>query len=137
MAAVTPKRRWCFYPRDAMLARVLAMALCLCPCLSVCVCLSQVGVETVLSKRLNESGWFSAWELSLTNLTLRFKEVQVTSKIRVLPSGNVAPDSGLEKFRHSISIVEACYRHSSERDKLDRRRSTELIISPSSDARPQ
>ena len=38
-----------FYPRDAMLARVLAIALCLC--------LSEVGV---LSKRLNESGWFSA-----------------------------------------------------------------------------
>jgi len=27
---------------------------------SVCVCLSQVGV---LSKQLNESGWFWAWEL--------------------------------------------------------------------------
>jgi len=35
---------WIFYPRDAMLARVLA----LCPCLSVC--LSQVGV---LSKGMN------------------------------------------------------------------------------------
>jgi len=46
------------FPRDAMLARVLAMA----PCLSVClsVCLSQVGV---VSKRLDESGWVLAWEL--------------------------------------------------------------------------
>jgi len=35
-----------FFPRNAMLARVLAMTLCLS------VCLSQVGV---LSKRLNES----------------------------------------------------------------------------------
>jgi len=39
-----------FYPRDAVLARVLAVALCL-----------SVGV---LSKRLNESGWFMAWKLS-------------------------------------------------------------------------
>jgi len=42
------------HPRDAMLARLLAMALC--P--SVSVCLSQVGV---LSKRMNESSWFLAW----------------------------------------------------------------------------
>ena len=34
-----------------MLVLVLAMALCL----FLCVCLSQVGV---LSKRMNESGWF-------------------------------------------------------------------------------
>ena len=37
-----------FCPRDAMIARVLAMALCLC----LSVCLSQV---VVLLKRLNES----------------------------------------------------------------------------------
>jgi len=42
------------HPRDAMLVRLLAMALC--P--SVSVCLSQVGV---LSKRINESSWFLAW----------------------------------------------------------------------------
>jgi len=42
-----------FLPRDAMLARVTAMALCLC----LSVCLSQVGG---LSKRLNESSWFLA-----------------------------------------------------------------------------
>ena len=42
---------WCLllYPRDAWLARVLAMTLCLC------MCLSQVGV---LSKRLDGSSWF-------------------------------------------------------------------------------
>ena len=43
-----------------MLARVLALAQCLCLCLSVS--LSQVGV---LSKRLNESGWFFGMEASL------------------------------------------------------------------------
>jgi len=42
-----------YYPRDVMLARVLAV------CLSVSVCLSQVGV---LSKRLSKSSWFLAWE---------------------------------------------------------------------------
>jgi len=49
-----------FYPRDAMLAPVLAMALC--PCLSasvsVClsclsVCLSKVGVTIKKDKRIN------------------------------------------------------------------------------------
>ena len=41
-----------FYPRDAVLAQLLAMGLCLSVCLSVCVCpcLSQVGV---LIKRQN------------------------------------------------------------------------------------
>jgi len=34
---------------------------------SVCLCLSQVGV---LSKRMNESGWFLARELPLTYPTL-------------------------------------------------------------------
>ena len=40
-------------PRDAMLVQVLALALCL----------SQVSV---LSKRMNESSWFLAWELFYT-----------------------------------------------------------------------
>ena len=44
------------FPRDAMLARVLAMVLCL----SVCVCLSQVGV---LLKWFDGSNWFSVWRL--------------------------------------------------------------------------
>jgi len=38
-----------FYPRDAMLARLLALCLCLCLCLSVCLCLcvtSRCSVET-------------------------------------------------------------------------------------------
>ena len=78
-----------FYPRDAMLARVLAMALCLC--------LSQVGV---LSKRLNESGWFLAWDLLSTYATLFCKEIQVLSKMRVLRLWNFARNSGLRKFRH-------------------------------------
>ena len=65
----------CFYQRDAMLARVLAMALRLS--VSVTLCLSQVGV---LSKRLNESGWFLARELLSAYPTLCYKEIRVYSK---------------------------------------------------------
>jgi len=53
-----------FIPADAMLARVLAMALCPSVSVSVCICLSQVGV---LSKRMNESSWFLARELLSTS----------------------------------------------------------------------
>jgi len=69
-------RVW-FYPRDAMLARVLAMALC------PSVCLSQVGV---LLKWLDGSSWFLAWRLLSTSPTLCFKDIHVSTKIRVLPS---------------------------------------------------
>ena len=68
-----------FYPRDAMIARVLAMALC--PCLCVSVCLSQVGV---LLKWLDRSRWFLAWMLLSTSV---FYEIRVSTKIGVLPSG--------------------------------------------------
>ena len=121
-----------------MLARVLATALCLSVCLSVC--LSQVGV---LSKRLNVSSWFLAWELPSTCPTVYCKKIRPPSKITARISlWNFIPNSGLRKFRHGISIVEACYRLSSrkvdcsERDKLDCRRTTKLTIPPSSDARP-
>ena len=46
-----------FYPRDAMLARLLAMALCLS------VTTSQVGV---LSKGMNGLVWFLAWRFLRT-----------------------------------------------------------------------
>ena len=48
------------------------------------VCLSQVGV---LLKWLDGSSWFLAWKLLSTSHTLYFKEIQVSAKIRVLPSG--------------------------------------------------
>ena len=86
-----------YYPCDAMLARVLAMALCLS------VCLSQVGV---LLKWLDGSSWFLAWRLPSTSPILCFKEIQVCTKIRVLPSGTFFVNSGLRKFRQGISIVE-------------------------------
>ena len=119
-ACVLPARRYA----SAGIAR--------CSCLSVCLCLSQVGV---LSKRFNELGWFLARELSSTY------RIHVPSKNESTSLWNFAPKSK-KKFRHNISIVEACYQLSSERwqrsesDKLGRRRSTKLIIPPSSDARP-
>jgi len=91
-----------FYPRDAMIAHVLYSY----GPVSVCLCLSQVGV---LSNRLNESGWFWVWELPSTYPTLCFKEIQVSSKNKGTSLWNFVPNSGLRKFRHSISIVETCY----------------------------
>jgi len=44
-------------------------------CLSVYVC-----HKSVLSKRMNESSWFGAWELSSTYPTLYFMEILVTPK---------------------------------------------------------
>ena len=61
---------------------------------SVCVCLSQLGV---LSKLLDESGWFLVWELS-TYPTLCCKEIRVSSEIRVLPSGTLFQTLDLENF---------------------------------------
>jgi len=92
-----------------MLARVLAMALC--PCLSVSVCLSQVGV---LSKGMNGLMCFWPGEFFSTSRTLSFKEIQVSTKIRVLPSG-IFPKLRRRKFRHGISIVERAVNLARER----------------------
>ena len=67
-----------FYLRDALLAPVLA----LCLCLSVSVCHKLCSIET--AGRIN---LVLAWRLLLTSPTLCFKEIQVPTKIRVLPSG--------------------------------------------------
>ena len=56
------------------------LAMALCPCLYGCVC---VGV---LSKGMDGIIWFLAWGLLSTSPTLCFKEIQVSTKIRVLPS---------------------------------------------------
>jgi len=53
-----------FYPRDAMLARVVAMVLCLS--VYVCFCLLQVSVPL---KRLNESRWVF-WQGSFLRLII-------------------------------------------------------------------
>jgi len=82
-----------FYPRDAMLAQYWVWP---CICLSVYMCLAQVGV---VSKRLNESSWFLAWELPSICPTLYCTNIRVPPKIRILPSKFV-PNSGLRKFHH-------------------------------------
>jgi len=80
-----------FFAAQCYASAVLATGLCL----SVRVRLSQVGV---ISKRTNESGWFLAWELHSTYPTLCYKEIHVTSKIRVLFSGILLQTLDLENF---------------------------------------
>ena len=80
-----------FFTARCNASAVLATGLCL----SVRVRLSQVGV---ISKRMNESGWFLAWQLHSTYPTLCYKEIHVTSKIRVLFSGILLQTLDLENF---------------------------------------
>jgi len=102
----------------------------------LCLCLSQVGV---LSKRLNESGCFFCMRASFH---LCCKEIQVPSVIRVLPSGTLLQTLDLGKiataYRSSKRVINLARERwrCSERDKLDRRRSTKFTIPPSSDVRP-
>jgi len=63
--------------------------------MAVALCLS-VSQVSVLSNWLNESGWFLAQELSYP--TVCYKEIQVSSKIRVLPSGTLLQTLDLENF---------------------------------------
>ena len=59
-------------------------------CLSVivCLCLSQFDV---VSNRIERIGlFFLAWRLLLTTPTLCYKDVQVSAKVRVLPSGTLS-----------------------------------------------
>jgi len=66
----------------------------LCVCLSVCLSVtSPCSVET--DKRI---GWFLARELPSTCPTVCFKEIQVPSKIRVLPSVTLLQTLDLENF---------------------------------------
>ena len=81
-----------FYPRDSVLARVGSLAMALCP--SVCVCHKSVFYR---------NGWKNGadfWHDHLTYPTLYFKEIRVSSKIGVLPSGTLLQNYGLRKFRH-------------------------------------
>jgi len=117
-----------FDPRDAMLARVLVMALSPSACLSVClsVCIS---VTCRCSIKWNEPinlvcGTGASFDQSCTV----FKEIQVSTKYGYFPL-ELFPK--LRKLRHGISIVETCYQLSSmklstlrARYELDRRRSS-------------
>ena len=80
---------------------VYAIVLCLC----VCVCLSQVGV---LSKQSWRIELFLAWELPSTYPTLCFKEIW-WPKVRTLPSGILTQILDRENFttacRSSLGVV--------------------------------
>jgi len=93
-----------------MLVRVLAMALCL----SVSFRLSQVSV---LSKGVDGSSCFLARRLPSTNPALCYKEIQIHTKRRALPSSVCifVGNSGVGKYRHGMgpSIVATCYELSS------------------------
>jgi len=81
-----------------MLARYLLSA---CVGLFVCpsVRLSQAGT---VSKRLDASSWFSAWRFPSTYPTLCCKEIWVSSKIRVLPSGTLSQTPDSENFTTAL-----------------------------------
>jgi len=67
--------------------------------LSVClsVCLSQTGI---VSKRLYESSWVLARARSVPSTcpTLCYKEIWLSSKIRVLASGTLSQTTDFENF---------------------------------------
>ena len=72
-------------PRDAML---LAMGVC-------CLCVSCVRHKPVLSKKLHRLNClFSQASLDI----LHWKEIKVSRRIRVLPSGTLSQTLELEKF---------------------------------------
>ena len=91
-----------FYPRNAMLARVLAMA-----CLLSIVCLSASVCLSVTSRSSFETngriGLVFDRGASFVRPILRcYTKIRVPSKIRVLQSGT-------PELRLGISIVKACY----------------------------
>ena len=103
------------------------------------VCVSLSVTVGVLWKLMKELSLFWARELSFI---LSYTVLKGNSpKIRVLPSGTLFQSSDLENvasaYRLSKRVIDLARRSGrSERDKLDRHRSTKLIIPPISDARP-
>jgi len=110
--------RCSFYPCDAMLAQVVAIALRLCQC--------SVEVDGLI-------------KLVFGNTV--FKEIQVSTKIRVLTSGILSKTPDLENFslayRSSRCVIDLAREGwTLICDKLDRHRSTKSTVPPSSDSRP-
>ena len=99
-------------------------------------------VAGILSKLMNESIWVFGTGTSFHPSYTVLKGNSGISKITVLPSGSLSQTPDLENFataqrssKRVINLARERWRRP-ERDKLDRRRSTMLTISPSSDARP-
>jgi len=120
---------WLFYPRDAMLARLLPIAQCLSVSVRLClsVCLSEVGV---LSKLIDRSSWF--WHRCifsiLTYHTLCFAELQLyLQRYGYTSLRNFVLNSGLRpKYisarhgdRRNLFSAKLDNSGRSERDKLD------------------
>jgi len=110
--------RCSFYPCDAMLAQVVAIALRLCRC--------SVEADGLI-------------KLVFGNTV--FKEIQVSTKIRVLTSGILSKTPDLENFslayRSSRCVIDLAREGwTLICDKLDRHRSTKSTVPPSSDSRP-
>ena len=89
-----------FYPCDAMLAWVLAMALCLC------LCPLQVGV---LSEQLNKLGWFLAWSFFRPILHCIFYRAMLCmhgashGPMSICLSVSVASQSSTKTAKHRIT----------------------------------
>ena len=105
---------------------------------SVCVCHKSEFYRNGWTNRAR----FVAWEPPSTYLILCKKEIRVSPKIRVLPSGTLFQTPDFKKFawayRSSKRVIDLARerRTRSESDKLGRRRSKKLTVPPSSDARP-
>ena len=102
-------------------------------CLSVSVCHKSCSVEMAKGIEL-VFGMGACFHLSYTVL----KRNSSTFKDKGTSLWNFVPDSGLfaSVYRSSKRVIDLA-RHGghSEREKLDRRRSTKLTIPPSADAR--
>jgi len=95
-----------FYPRDAMLARVLAMALCL----SVCVCRKSVFY------RNGWTIWPGFWHGSFLPPILHcVKRNLCYLQNKGTSLWNSVPNSGLRKFCRGMSIAERAVRLARER----------------------
>jgi len=106
--------------------------LCFCPCVCLCLCLSDChrsvfyrnvwtgGIELAFGIQASFDLFYTTWKL------------RYLQKIRVRPSGTLSKTADLGHFASAYRSS----KHVIECDKLDRRRSTELTIPPSSDARP-
>ena len=111
------------------------LAVALCPSVCVCVCHRSVFYR---------NGWTNraVFFCMRASFHLCCKEIQVPSVIKVLPSGTLLQTLDLGKiataYRSSKRVINLARERwrCSQRDKLDRRRSTKLTIPPSSDVRP-
>jgi len=78
--------------------RILATTLCLLVCFRH---------KSVFFKTVGRIELVLAWRLLSIYCTLCYNEIPISRKITALPSATVFLNSGLRKFRHGISIVEA------------------------------